>query len=194
MNNKIIISSGKYKEVYFAVAHCDHAIISSSLGRIHEEEALEDIYEFIEGKNQPYIQLDILDVLDINNSKNKSENNQKLIKKVGKYYYGENSKNNELKFNEKENFNIKVLKEVSKIPYGEFRTYKEIGESIGTNGYRAVGNALNKNPLPLFIPCHRVVKSNMTIGGFRGGLEMKKELLKREGIKFQGNKIIRNKK
>jgi methylated-DNA-[protein]-cysteine S-methyltransferase len=191
MNNKIIISSGKYKEVYFAVAHCDHAIISSSLGRVHEEEALEDIYEFIEGKNQAYIELDIL---NINNSKNKSENNQEIIKKVGKYYYGENSKNNELKFNEKENFNIKVLKEVSKIPYGEFRTYKEISESIGTKGYRAVGNALNKNPLPLFIPCHRVVKSNMTIGGFRGGLEMKKELLIREGIKFQGNKIIRNKK
>lgn len=63
---------------------------------------------------------------------------------------------------------------------------------MNSKGYRAVGNALNKNPLPLIIPCHRVIKSDMTIGGFRGGVKMKKELLKREGVKFEGNKIIKN--
>ncbi|PKL67482.1 MAG: cysteine methyltransferase [Methanobacteriales archaeon HGW-Methanobacteriales-1] len=185
MKNKIKISSGKYKEFYFAVACCDNNLISSSLGRYSKEEALKDLNEFVDEKYPSYIKLD---------NEEDSKNSPELIKKIGKYYYGENSKNKELKFNEKENFDIKVLKEVSKIPYGEFRTYKEIGDRIGTKGYRAVGNALNKNPLPLFIPCHRVIKSDMSIGGFRGGLEMKKELLKREGIQFKGNKVIKNKK
>ncbi|MDP3623759.1 MAG: MGMT family protein [Methanobacteriaceae archaeon] len=183
--NKIKISSGKYKEFYFAVVCCDNNLISSSLGRDSKYEALNDLNEFVDEKYHSYIRLD---------TEEDSENSHELIKKIGKYYYGQNSKNKELKFDEKENFDIKVLKEVSKIPYGEFRTYKEIGESLGTKGYRAVGNALNKNPLPLFIPCHRVIKSDMTIGGFRGGLEMKKELLKREGVQFKGNKVIKNKK
>lgn len=185
MKNKIKISSGKYKEFYFAVAFCDNNLISSSLGRDSKEEALNDLNEFVDEKYHSYINLD---------TKEDSKNSPELIEKIGKYYYGKNSKNKELKFNEKENFDIKVLKEVSEIPYGEFRTYKEIGDRIGTKGYRAVGNALNKNPLPLFIPCHRVIKSDMSIGGFRGGLEMKKELLKREGIQFKGNKVIKNKK
>ena len=186
--NEIKIASGKYKEFYFAVAHTDYGLISCSLGRLSEREALEDIYEFIEEENLEGKNLSIN--LKLNSKKVYSSS--ELIEKIGKYYYGEHIQNSELECSIENNFNFKVLKEVSEIPYGEFRTYKEIGESIGTKGYRAVGNALNRNPLPLIIPCHRVVKSDMTIGGFRGGLEMKKELLKREGIRFNGNKIIRN--
>ncbi len=184
-NDEIKIASGKYKEFYFACAHTDCTLISCSLGRSSVEEALDDICEFMEGKN--------LSITIKLNSKKDHSISSELIEKIGKYHYGQNIKNNKLEFRIEENFNFKVLKEVSKIPYGEFKTYKEIGESIGTKGYRAVGNALNKNPLPLFIPCHRVIKSDMTIGGFRGGLEMKKELLKREGIQLKGNKVIRNK-
>lgn len=65
------------------------------------------------------------------------------------------------------------------IPYGEHRTYAEIAEAIGTRAYRAVGNALAKNPVPLFIPCHRVVGKN-DIGGYAFGIEMKRELLEME--------------
>lgn len=65
------------------------------------------------------------------------------------------------------------------IPYGEHRTYAEIAEAIGTRAYRAVGNALAKNPVPLFIPCHRVVARN-DIGGYAFGLEIKRELLEME--------------
>lgn len=65
------------------------------------------------------------------------------------------------------------------IPYGERRTYAEIAEVIGTRAYRAVGTALAKNPVPLFIPCHRVVGKN-DLGGYAFGLEMKRELLEME--------------
>lgn len=187
-----VIKSGKYKDLYFAFAYVENTIIASSLGRESEEKALEDIYMFMGGPDRPNMPL---------NSENSqqnflttSEDISELIEDLGKCFYGENIEFNDLEFEDKENFNFKVLQEVAKIPPGEVRTYKEIAENLNSKGYRAVGNALNKNPLPLIIPCHRVVKSDMTIGGFRGGIEMKKELLKREGIEFEGNKIITKKK
>ena len=80
-------------------------------------------------------------------------------------------------------FQIKVWNEISKIPYGETRTYKQIAESIGhPKSYRAVANACGKNPYPETIPCHRVVKSDGTIGGYSpaGGVDKKIELLNKE--------------
>lgn len=70
------------------------------------------------------------------------------------------------------------------IPYGQTASYKEIAEKIGNPlAVRAVGMACNKNPIAIIIPCHRVVGSN-NIGGFAGGLEMKKYLLKLENSSF----------
>ena len=67
------------------------------------------------------------------------------------------------------------------IPYGETRSYRWIAERIGHPGAaRAVGNALHVNPLPLFIPCHRVVSSTGSLGGFAYGLELKQHLLLHE--------------
>ena len=67
------------------------------------------------------------------------------------------------------------------IPYGETRSYKWLAEQIKKPGAgRAVGQALGKNPLPIIIPCHRVLASNSSLGGFSGGLEMKRYLLARE--------------
>ncbi len=86
-------------------------------------------------------------------------------------------------------FSKKVLLEVAKIPYGEFRTYKQIAESINSKAYRAVGTAIGRNPLPIIIPCHRVVKSDMNVGGFFGGTDMKKEILENEGICIVNDKI-----
>ncbi|MBM4433040.1 MAG: methylated-DNA--[protein]-cysteine S-methyltransferase [Chloroflexi bacterium] len=64
------------------------------------------------------------------------------------------------------------------IPYGETRSYLWIAESIGKAGAaRGVGQALARNPLPIVVPCHRVVTSDGGLGGFRGGLEMKRHLL-----------------
>ncbi len=67
------------------------------------------------------------------------------------------------------------------IPYGETRSYKWLAEQIKKpRAWRAVGQALGKNPLPIIIPCHRVLASKGSLGGFSGGLEMKKYLLARE--------------
>ncbi|MGZ7208298.1 MAG: MGMT family protein, partial [Methanobacterium sp.] len=86
-------------------------------------------------------------------------------------------------------FQKKVLLEVKKIPYGKIRTYKQIAEAMDSKAYRAVGTAIGKNPLPLIIPCHRVVKSDLSVGGFYGGTEMKKDILQNEGISIVNNKI-----
>ncbi len=75
---------------------------------------------------------------------------------------------------------------VLKIPKGEVRTYKEVAESLNSKAWRAVGSAMARNPFPLIIPCHRVVKSNLTLGNYGGGVEMKKKLLKNEGVKIKG--------
>lgn len=76
----------------------------------------------------------------------------------------------------------KVLFQVKKIPYGQVRTYKWVAEQSGTRGYRAVGRILSMNPLPIFIPCHRVVRVDGSLGGFSAGIELKRKLLEIEGI------------
>jgi len=80
-------------------------------------------------------------------------------------------------------FQVKVWKELLKIPSGETRTYKEIAILIGSpNGARAVANACAKNPYPILVPCHRVIRSDGSLGGYsaRGGVNKKKKLLEQE--------------
>jgi methylated-DNA-[protein]-cysteine S-methyltransferase len=68
------------------------------------------------------------------------------------------------------------------IPYGETRSYQWVAAQMGKpRAARAAGQALGRNPLPVVIPCHRVIAGNGTLGGFGGGLEMKKYLLRLEG-------------
>jgi len=77
-------------------------------------------------------------------------------------------------------FECEVYREVLKIPLGEVRTYSDIAKAIGRpKAVRAVGQALKKNPFPIFIPCHRVV-AKRGLGGFSKGVEMKKRLLELE--------------
>ena len=86
-------------------------------------------------------------------------------------------------------FQTNVLKELTKIPYGETCSYADIAESIGhPKAYRAVGSANGKNQLPIIYPCHRVISSNGDIGGFSGGLGIKKALLELES-KFTANNV-----
>ncbi|MBM7562775.1 methylated-DNA-[protein]-cysteine S-methyltransferase [Fusibacter tunisiensis] len=74
-----------------------------------------------------------------------------------------------------------VWMELLKIPYGETRSYKEIAISIGRNkAYRAVGMANNRNPIPIIIPCHRVIGSNGKMVGYGGGIDLKVKLLEIE--------------
>jgi O-6-methylguanine DNA methyltransferase len=80
-------------------------------------------------------------------------------------------------------FQKKVLEATYAIPYGQIRSYGELAMESGyPNAYRAVGSTMKMNPVPLVIPCHRVVKSDGSIGEFGGRKELKKKLLELEGI------------
>ena len=87
-------------------------------------------------------------------------------------------------------FNEKVWQLCSKVPKGKVTTYKQIAAAMNTKAYRAVGNALNKNPNSPVVPCHRVVGSNGDLVGFANGLAMKARMLRKEGIKVKSNKIV----
>lgn len=91
-------------------------------------------------------------------------------------------------------FKRRVLEMVSRIPRGYVSTYRDVASLIGcVKGYRAVGAALRGNPFPLLIPCHRVVNSDLTIGGYTGldgeGVWFKRRLLEVEGVKFRGRRV-----
>ena len=84
-------------------------------------------------------------------------------------------------------FQLKVWEFLKKIPKGSVKTYADVAKGIGKpKAIRAVANAIAKNPFPPRIPCHRVIKSNGSLGGYsgKGGVKTKAILLKREGIKL----------
>ena len=83
-------------------------------------------------------------------------------------------------------FQKKVWRAMLKIPSGKTKSYGEIAEAIGKPGaVRAVGGACGANPIPVFVPCHRVLAANKKIGGFGSGLHWKYKLLKSEGVFFE---------
>jgi methylated-DNA-[protein]-cysteine S-methyltransferase len=80
-------------------------------------------------------------------------------------------------------FQRAVLEATAGVPFGRVDTYAGIARKIGKPGAtRAVGNALGRNPIPVIVPCHRVIRSDATIGGYTGGLDIKQHLLSLEGI------------
>lgn len=83
-------------------------------------------------------------------------------------------------------FQRKVLEAANQIPFGQCECYTDVAERIGRpNAQRAVGNALGKNPVAIVIPCHRVVASGGRLGGYTGGLDIKKTLMHIEGIQVK---------
>ena len=88
------------------------------------------------------------------------------------------------------NFNQKIWNVCRKIPKGRIATYKAIAIKLKTKAYRAVGNALNKNPYSPKVPCHRVVRSNGEVGGFAKGVKEKIKMLEKEGIAIKNGKIV----
>ena len=88
-------------------------------------------------------------------------------------------------------FQRRVLIAEHGIPWGWVSTYGRIAGHIGApRAARAVGTALARNPFPIVVPCHRAVRSNGALGGFRGGLEMKRGLLEGEGVSFRANGAV----
>ena len=81
-------------------------------------------------------------------------------------------------------FNEKCYQLLRSVPKGKVTTYKALANALGTAAYRAVGNAMNKNPDAPRTPCHRVINADGRLGGFASGLAKKKLLLKSEGVKI----------
>lgn len=80
------------------------------------------------------------------------------------------------------NFQDRCLKLVDSIPKGRVTTYKLLAQALDTKAYRAIGNALNKNQNLILTPCHRVVKSDGSLGGYALGSAKKRALLNSEGV------------
>jgi len=80
-------------------------------------------------------------------------------------------------------FRRRVLRAIARIPYGQTRSYTQMATSAGNErAVRAAGSACGSNPLPLVVPCHRVLRSGGGLGGYGGGLPMKEGLLRLEGV------------
>jgi methylated-DNA-[protein]-cysteine S-methyltransferase len=93
------------------------------------------------------------------------------------------------------NFDEKVWKLMEEIPKGRVTTYREIAKKLNTKAYRAVGNSCRKNPYAPRVPCHRVVRSDGTIGGFGGKtsgktVEEKTRMLRNENVEVKDGKIV----
>jgi len=114
-----------------------------------------------------------------------------LVKKELSEYFGK--KRTEfscpLAFESGTEFEQNVWNALREVPYGETRTYKWIAEKVGRpQAFRAVGGALGKNPIPIILPCHRIIESDGSLGGYSGGIDIKRRLLDLEYyVKFQDN-------
>ena len=84
----------------------------------------------------------------------------------------------------------KIYKKLLQVPSGKITTYGELSRAIGLkNGQRVIGQLMKNNPFPVIVPCHRVVKSNREIGGYAFGVDIKRNMLAKEGICIKNNRI-----
>jgi len=86
-------------------------------------------------------------------------------------------------------FNEKCWALLSRIPKGKVSTYGDLAHALGTKAYRAVGNAMNRNPYAPAVPCHRVVGSDGRLTGYAHGLKKKREMLEREGVACKNDRV-----
>ena len=85
----------------------------------------------------------------------------------------------------------KVYKKLLEVPPGMVTTYRELSKAVGIkNGQRVIGRIMNKNPYPVIVPCHRVIKSDGKIGGYAWGEKIKISMLSKEGVKIKNGKIV----
>jgi methylated-DNA-[protein]-cysteine S-methyltransferase len=150
--------------------------------------------EFFETVNTPFGNLyiifmgDVLTVVSFEDDKprgilpGKSGASDLVRKQLDEYLRGERTDFTcQTAFSEGTEFERNVWNALRKVPYGETRTYKWLAEKIGKpRAFRAVGNALGKNPIPIIIPCHRIIESDGSLGGYSSGIGIKRRLLEIE--------------
>src|ERR671921_74758 len=112
------------------------------------------------------------------------ENLQRAASQLNEYFGGQRARFDvPLDWGAMAPFQRSVLEATASVPFGQLDTYAGIARRIGKPGAtRAVGNALGRNPIPVIVPCHRVIRSDATIGGYTGGLGIKHRLLAIEGV------------
>lgn len=137
-------------------------------------------YILVTSFDEKLVKLDVSD--KYNNHSVEDDFNNFVIFQLKEYFHGERKIFTiPLSFDESSEFNKKVWTELLNIPYGKTASYLEVSEKIGhPKAYRAVGTAVGRNPIPIIVPCHRVISSSGKIGGFSLPIFIKEELLKIE--------------
>jgi O-6-methylguanine DNA methyltransferase len=108
--------------------------------------------------------------------------NSEVIKQLNEYFVGKRTKFDLSLDLIGTKFQLKVWNEVYKTPFGTVVSYKQIARRLHTQGYRLIGATIGRNPVPIIIPCHRVIGSNNKLVGYAGGIKLKEYLLRLEGI------------
>ncbi|MCH7949147.1 MAG: methylated-DNA--[protein]-cysteine S-methyltransferase [Candidatus Dadabacteria bacterium] len=161
------------------MSHVNYSSTESEFGTIYVVSSPKGISRIVIGKNA------FLDFLHSTNGTRAIEGGdaEKLTDEIELYLKGKLSEfRTEVNFQYGTEFQKAVWKKLLEVPYGKVVTYRELAELIGKpNAARAVGNALSVNPVPIVVPCHRVLASG-GIGGYGLGLDMKRGLLRIEGV------------
>jgi O-6-methylguanine DNA methyltransferase len=170
----------KYEGTWFGVVWDDAGLLASSFAS--SKEALEK-----------HLQSDTLTIGGIGSSKQPETALTEMIK----LYEGEPSTNKiPLRWDSVSGFQENVCQVMTRIPKGKVTSYGLIAKQI-SSGPRAVGIAVARNPWPLFVPCHRVVPATLEVGNYSiggslsdYGCQMKRRLLEREGVSFEGDRLV----
>jgi len=173
----IEVYSQNLDDVWFGVAYAQRQIVASSFSA-SQQSTLRNILMIIPN-NTPFQIF-----------REASAFAKDILTSLKKIYDGENvNKNFPLAYAHLPTYTQKVLKATLQIPLGYITSYGSIAKAVG-GGPRAVGNIMASNPFAPIVPCHRVVKSDFTLGGYGGGLEVKVELLSHEKRGFLRSKEI----
>ncbi|MEP6647352.1 MAG: methylated-DNA--[protein]-cysteine S-methyltransferase [Saprospiraceae bacterium] len=148
-----------------------HIVISSPIGNI-----------FIAGSEKGLCRIQLMSEVPLTSSESIPDFLRDCVTQLNEYFAGTRKEFDlRLDFGDAPDFHKEVWKMVRIIPYGRTRTYGDIADIIDhQNAFRAVGHANGMNPLPIVIPCHRVIGKDGTLTGYYYGLEMKRWLLSHE--------------
>ena len=116
-----------------------------------------------------------------------------FVRMLDAYFEGEHVQCDpgKLLWNGTSRFEHRVYDALMDVPYGRTASYAQLARLCGSaNAFRAVGNALGRNPLPVFVPCHRIVRADGALGGFTAGLTWKRKLLTHEGHVLRRGRLV----